>query len=52
MSSKNLGVAGLLCLIALVLNFQLALAHESFKSTRSDTDHRNLVNFIRTLAVK
>jgi hypothetical protein len=52
MNSKNLGVVGLLCLIALALNFQLALAHESLKSTPSDTDRWNLVNFIRTLAVK
>jgi len=29
MTQKNLAVAGLICLIALVLNFQLALAHES-----------------------
>ena len=52
MSSKNLGVAGLICLIALALNFQLALAHESFKSALSDTDRWNLVNFIRTLVLK
>src|SRR6266545_8144185 len=29
MNKKNLAVAGLVCLIALVLNFQLVLAHES-----------------------
>src|SRR6266487_4223498 len=29
MKQKNLAVAGLICLIGLVLNFQLALAHES-----------------------
>jgi hypothetical protein len=29
MGKKNLSIAGFICLIALVLNFQLALAHES-----------------------
>lgn len=29
MSRRSFGIAGLLCLIALILNFQLALAHES-----------------------